>query len=77
MLKAPKTRLYLSNSYLSLSPVAFMCFNQMYVLEKTKQNKSLVRKQPSTSPKFPFHLTQFSTQILQGKVPKFEVKTRT
>lgn len=55
MLKATKTRLYLSNSYLSQSPVAFMCFNQMYVHGNKRQ--SLVRKQPPTSPKLSNHLT--------------------
>lgn len=65
MLKATKTRLYLSNSYLSQSPVAFMCFNQMYVHGNKRQ--SLVRKQPPTSPKLSNHLTQLSTQTFKEK----------
>lgn len=64
MLKATKTRLCLSNSYLSQSPVAFICFDQMYVYKQ--KNQSLVRKRYPMSPKF--------SQIFKGKVQKFEVK---
>lgn len=68
MLKATKTRLCLSNSYLSQSPVAFICFDQMYVYKQKNQSLKLENGTQC-------HLNfQISTQIFKGKVQKFEVK---